>query len=228
MSITSSTTASRDRDVPSAKVIFRDRLCLVSITRGDDTLMDTSSTSEEDIITICIKKGHIHPLGVLHYSATESVVLFCSPDELQHATHRIIKTMEFQGEAITARAMAPSEAQVTVYIGMSCRNPSNRGKELHRPPQQTAPSGGSPHHLQAELEDLADHELCQLMEDLRWEIAQCEIHVPPVTPSKWMVTPIGQRRAQGGWPGGHLSRRGKVGSTEATHSICRARETNWR
>ena len=39
--------------------------------------MDASSVTEEDIIEICITMGHIHPLGVLHYSATESVVLFC-------------------------------------------------------------------------------------------------------------------------------------------------------
>ena len=83
MSITSSTTASRDCDVPFTEVIFGDRLCLVSITRGDDTPMDASSISEEDVIEICIKKGHTHPLGVLHYSAMESVVLFHSPDKLQ-------------------------------------------------------------------------------------------------------------------------------------------------
>ena len=38
--------------------------------------MDASSLTEEDIVEICITMGHIHPLGVLHYSATESVVLF--------------------------------------------------------------------------------------------------------------------------------------------------------
>ena len=86
MSITSSTTASGDRGVPSAKVVFRDKLCLVSVTRRDDTLMDASSISEEDIIEICIMKDHTHPLGVLRYSAMELVVLFHSTNELQHAT----------------------------------------------------------------------------------------------------------------------------------------------
>ena len=74
MSVASSATASRDCDVPSAEVVFRDKLCLVSITRRDDTPMDASSISEEDIIELCITKGHTHPLGVLHYSATELVV----------------------------------------------------------------------------------------------------------------------------------------------------------
>ena len=181
MSITSSTTASRDRDVPSAKVVFRDKLCL-HITRRDDTLMDVSSISEEDIIEICVMKGHTHPLGVLHYSATESVGLFHSPDELQQATHGIIKTTEFQGEAIIVRAMAPLEAHVTVYIAMSNTNPSNGERELHTHPQQTPLSGGTPCHLQAELGDLANHELHQLMQDLIQEIVQCQIHVPPVVP----------------------------------------------
>ena len=38
--------------------------------------MDASPISEEDIMEICMKKGHTYPLGVLHYFATESVVLF--------------------------------------------------------------------------------------------------------------------------------------------------------
>ena len=156
--------------------------------------MDASSISEEDIIEICITKGHTHPLGVLHYSAMESVVLFHSPDELQHATHGIIITTEFQCEAITVRAMAPSEAHVTAYIAMSHTNPSNGERELHTPPQQTPPSGGMPHCLQGELADLADHKLHHLVEDLTWEIVQCKIHVPPKSPpsNEW-VCPLDSR-----------------------------------
>ena len=97
MSITSSTTSSGDRDVPSTKVVFRDKLCLVSITRRDDTLIDASAISEEDIIKICITKGYTHPLGVLHYSAMESVVLFHSTDELKLTTCRIIKNNGISG-----------------------------------------------------------------------------------------------------------------------------------
>ena len=164
------------------KSFFGDRLCLVPITRGDDTPMDASSISEEDVIEICIKKDHTHPMGVLCYSAMESVVLFFSPDELQCATHRIVKMAEFWGEAIIVRAMAPSEAHVTAYIVTLCTHPSNRERELHMPPQQTPPSGGTPHHLQVELGDLANHELHQLMEDLTQEIVQCEIHMPPAVP----------------------------------------------
>ena len=39
-----------------------------------------------------------------------------------------------------------------------------------------------PHHLQAELGDLANHELHQLMEDLTQEIVQCEVNMPPSNP----------------------------------------------
>ena len=56
--------------------------------------MDASSVSEEDIFEICITKGHTHPLGVLHYSAMESVVLFHSTDELQCTTCATAKAME--------------------------------------------------------------------------------------------------------------------------------------
>ena len=92
--------------------------------------MDAASISEEDIVEICIMKGHIHPLGVLHHSAMESVVLFHSLDELLCTTCRIIKTTEFWGEAITVMAMAPSEAHVTAYIATLCTNPQ-MGRESH-------------------------------------------------------------------------------------------------
>ena len=83
MSITPSATASRDWEVPSAD-IFQGRLCLISITRRDGTPMDASSISEEDIVEICITKGHTHPLGVLHYSPMESIILFSTAEDLNH------------------------------------------------------------------------------------------------------------------------------------------------
>ena len=94
MSVTSSTTASGDQEVPSTDIVLRSRLCLVTITKRDGTPMDASSISEEDIVEICIKKGHTHPLGVLHYSATESVILFHTAEELKCASHGIVKLTE--------------------------------------------------------------------------------------------------------------------------------------
>ena len=51
--------------------------------------MDASSISEEDIIELCMTKGHTHPLGVLHYLATESVILFGTTEDLKQASHAV-------------------------------------------------------------------------------------------------------------------------------------------
>ena len=125
-----------------------------------------------------------HPLGVLHFSAMELVLLSHSPDELQHTTCGIVKMTEFWGEAITVRVMVPLQAHVTSYIVTLHTHPPNRERELHTPPQQTPPSRETLHYLQVELGDLADHELHQLVDDLMQEIAQCEIHVLPAIPLK--------------------------------------------
>ena len=153
--------------------------------------MDASSVSE-DIIEIWITKGHTHPLGVLHYSAMESVVLFHSTDDLHCATCRIVKATELGGEAITVKAMAPSEAHTKAYLVTLHLNPSNGMGEPYTPPQQTPPSRGMLHHLQMELGDIANHELHQLVEDCTQEIVQCEVNAPQQSPSKYMGMPIGE------------------------------------
>ena len=85
--------------------------------------MDASSVTEEDVIEICITKVHTYPLGVLHYSAMELVLLFCLTDELQCVTCRIVKAMELQGNTITVKAMAPSEAHTKAYLVPLHSNP---------------------------------------------------------------------------------------------------------
>ena len=52
----------------------------------------------------------------------------------------------------------------------------------HTLPQQTPPSEGTLHHLYAQLGDLNDNELQQLVKDLLQEIVQCELTVPPSNP----------------------------------------------
>ena len=42
----------------------------------DGTPFNVTSVMEEDIIEICIRLGHTHPMGVLCYSVTELVILF--------------------------------------------------------------------------------------------------------------------------------------------------------
>ena len=49
--------------------------------------------------------------------------------------------------------------------------PSNEEEEPHSSPSNPHPGVRTPQHLQANLGDLADHELQQLMQDLCWEVA---------------------------------------------------------
>ena len=186
--------------------------------------MDASSISEEDIIEICVKWGCTHPLGVLHYSAEESIVLFLTMDDLKCASHDIAGETKLHDEAIMVKALAPTEAHMSAYTMVSHVKPSKGAGRPHTLPQQTPIGGETLHCLHAELGDLDNHKLRQLMADLNQELAQHELIVPPVTLSKQLGTPIGQPRAQGGRPGGHLPRRGKMGSAEAAHS----RATGWR
>ena len=53
------------------------------LMQKDGTPFDATSVMEEDILEICVALGHTHPLGVLQYSATESVALFCMMEEMQ-------------------------------------------------------------------------------------------------------------------------------------------------
>ena len=85
-------------------------LCLYvhfNIDQKIRTPFDVTSILEEDIIKVCVRLGHTHPMGVLHYSATESIILFQSADDMQHATCRAIKVTVLHEEAIAVRASAP-------------------------------------------------------------------------------------------------------------------------
>ena len=97
-------------------LILEVECALFVVTQKDGILFNATSVTKEDIIEICIKMGHTHPLGVLHYSATELVSLFCSTEDMQHAMHRAIKAMELWDEAIAIRAVAPSENHIKEYV----------------------------------------------------------------------------------------------------------------
>ena len=116
MSTTSWATASGRDHVPSDESNLKSRMCLFVVTWKDGTPLDATSVTKEDIVKMCIKMGHTHPLGVLHYPVMESVALFCSTEEMQCATHKAIKAMELWGEAIAVRAVAPSVTHVKAYI----------------------------------------------------------------------------------------------------------------
>ena len=164
-------------------------MCLFVITWKDGTPLDATSVTKEDITEMCIQMGHLHPLGVLHYSMMELVALFFSTEEIQCATHRAIKGMELWDEAIAIRAVAPSVTHVNAYIMTMCEDhsqpqspPSEEEGEPHSPHDNPHPNGETLHHLQVEFGKLTVHELHQLVEDLCQEITLCELNVPPRSP----------------------------------------------
>ena len=180
MSVTSSATASRlGSSIPDS---FRNRLLLITITRGDVTPMDASSITEEDIMEICIRRAHAHPLGVLRYSAMESVILFGSLEDVNHAHHTLLDVTELCNEAVTVQTMTPTEAHLVAFTAMWHSNLTVGDAEPHTPPYQTPPSEETPHHLHAQLGDLNDSELWQLIKDLSQDIMQCGLTVPPINP----------------------------------------------
>ena len=181
MSVTSSTTESRDQEDPSSNSLCN-RLLLITITKGDGTPMDASSISEEDIIEICIQRVHTHPLGVLQYSAADSVILFANFNDVHRAHHTLLDMMELSDEAITVQTMALAEAHIAAFTTMWHSNPTAGDGEPHTPPYQTPPSEETPCHLHVQLGDLNDSELWQLVKDLMQEIAQHKLLVHPATP----------------------------------------------
>ena len=181
MSITSSTTALSDQEVPSPDSL-QDKLLVVSITKGDCTPLDASSIMEEDIVEICVRRSHTRPLGVLQYSAVESVILFGNVAGVNRAHRTLPDVTEFQDEAVTVWTMAPAEAQVTMFQAMWHSNPTAGDGEPHTPPYRTPPNEEIPCRIHAQLGDLNDSELQQLIRDLLQEIVQCKLTVPPSNP----------------------------------------------
>ena len=196
MSITSSATASRDQEVPSPNS-FQNRLLLITITRGDGTPMDASSILEEDIMEICIRRAHARPLGVLRYSMAESVILFGSLEDVDCAHRILLDVIELHDEAIMVQTMAPTEAHVSAFTTMWHSNPTSGDGELHTPPQQSPPCEETLCRLHAQLGDLNDSELQQLVKDLSQEIMQHGLTVPPSNPPPhdW-VCPLGSREPE--------------------------------
>ena len=127
-------------------------------------------------------RAHTCPLGVLRYSAADSVVLFSNVAAVNHTQHVLPEVMEFCNEAVATRTMAPVQAHVTAFIKIWHSNPATGEGELHTPPYQTPPNKETLHRIQAQLGDLNDHELQQLIRDLSQEIVQCKSMVPPSYP----------------------------------------------
>ena len=101
--------------------------------------MGASSIMEEDIMGISFSRAHIHPSGVLWYSAAESVILFGNAEDLHQASHTLPDVMDLQDEAITVWAMAPLQAHVAMFMVMWHLNPTHRGwRTAHSSPTNTS------------------------------------------------------------------------------------------
>ena len=146
---------------------------------------------------ICIRRAHAHPLGVLWYSMAESVVLFGNLEDVNCAHRTLPDVTELHNEAIMVRTMALTEAHVATFTAMWHSNPTSEDGESHTPPHQSPPSEETPCCLHAQLGDLNDSELCQLIKDLSQEITQSRLTVPPSNPPPhdW-VCPLGSREPE--------------------------------
>ena len=91
--------------------------------------MDASSILE-DIIEICVGKGHTCPLDVLHYLAMVSVVLFGTVDDLDCASCGLVDVTELQNEAVMVQTMAPLQAHVAAFTSVWHLKPTSGDGEL--------------------------------------------------------------------------------------------------
>ena len=82
MSTLSSTTALGRDQVQPHDPHLKAKMCIFIVMRKDGILFDATSVLEEDILEICVTLGHAYPLGVLWYSAKESVALFYMTEEM--------------------------------------------------------------------------------------------------------------------------------------------------
>ena len=110
MSVTSSATVSRDREVQSPDPL-PDKLLVVSLVKRDGTPLDASSISEEDIVELCVRRAHTRPLGVLRYSVADSVVFLNDAAAVDRTQRALLDVTEFGEETIAIRTMAPTEGQ---------------------------------------------------------------------------------------------------------------------
>ena len=165
MSVTSSATGSRDQEVQSPDPL-PDKLLVVSIVKRDGTPLDASSISEEDIVELYVRRAHTRPLGMLWYSAADSVVFLNDATAVDRTQCALLDVTEFGDEAIAIRTMAPTEVQVTAFQTMWHLNTTAGAGELHTPPYHTPPNKETPCRIHAQLGDLNDNELRQLVQDL--------------------------------------------------------------
>ena len=97
----------------------------------------------------------------------ESVILVTNLKDVNCIHHNLPDMMELCNEAITVWTKALAEAHIATFTAMWHSNQTTGDAELHTPPYQTPPSQETPHRLHAQLGDLNDSELCQLVKHKR-------------------------------------------------------------
>ena len=122
-------------------------------------------------------------------------------EEMLQASHGAIKATELHDEPIAIKTVAPTEPHVKAYITVGGGYPpklqslpSEEEADINPPTGNPSQGRGTPRCLQAELGNLADRELWQLVEDLQQEIALHKLHAPPSNPQP---TPWGQPSGSG-------------------------------
>ena len=127
----------------------------------------------------------------------ESVILFGSLKDVNCVCRTLLDMMELCNEAVMVQTMALTEVHVATFTTMWHSNPTTGDGEPHTSPQQSPPWEETLHCLHAQLGDLNDSELQQLIKDLSQEITQCGLTVPPSNPppNDW-VHPLGSREPE--------------------------------
>ena len=95
---------------------------------------------------LCIGRAHTHPLGVLWYSAVDSVVFLSSATDMNRTQHALLDVTEFGDESIMIQTVAPTEVQITAFQAMWHSNPMAGTGEPHTPPYRTPPNEETPRH----------------------------------------------------------------------------------
>ena len=141
-----------------------------------------------NIKELCVELGQTHPKGVLWYSVTELVVLFCSADEMLVTMHGVIKSMALYEEPIWLHMSPPLTVHVRDYAAVrdgypsGINSPTPDREEVPQPSPSNSQLDGGPHaSIRWDLRDFGDAQLRQLMEDLHQEVALREFNVPPGT-----------------------------------------------
>ena len=160
-------------------------MCILILTKRDGTLFDVTSILEEDIIKICIQLGHTHPMAVLCYLATKSIVLFQLADKMQCATCGANKVAVLCEETIAIRVSSPSTTHMSAiwlwWVGShqepSLHPPMGRRNSIH--PLVTSTYLGECHNVSRHTFGIWQMVNYASIWRISVERSHCELNAPP-------------------------------------------------